>query len=352
VVGVLTDKVSTERHRQAGPVHAGYQFWRRLGLEEILKAKKLSRRSRELICTMVLNRLVAPKAEHAMPAWLETTAVDDVLDASLEGVSEDAFYRAMDRVYPHRQDIESELVNNEVELFNLDRTVFFYDLTSTYFEGLAFGNTKAKRGYSRDKRPDCKQVVVALVVNRDGFPLLHEVFEGNTQDRSTLGRMLKLIDERIGLQEGQTVVVDRGMAYPENLDEIRNHPKKLHYIVATRQSERDQWLDDFEGLDGFEEVIRKPSPRNPFQKKSSVRVKGDWKGIGRGLVPSNRYIWRVELYIEIIVWASRSIHSARPGAVRMHETRGCQSRCLWRRTGVAPPRVVLVRCRWMARCIA
>ena len=273
VVGVLTDKVSTERHREAGPVHAGYQFWRCLGLEEILKAKKLSSRSRELICTMVLNRLVAPKSEHAMPAWLETAAVDDVLGASLEGLSEDAFYRAMDRVYPHRHDIESELVKNEVELFNLDRTVFFYDLTSTYFEGLARGNAKAKRGYSRDKRPDCTQVVVALVVNRDGFPLLHEVFEGNTQDRSTLGKMLELIDERIGLQEGQTVVVDRGMAYPENLDEIRNHPKKLHYIVATRQSERDQWLDDFEGLDDFEQVIRKPSPRNPFQKKSSVRVK-------------------------------------------------------------------------------
>ena len=83
-----------------------------------------------------------------------------------------------------------------------------------------------------------------------------------------------MIEERVGLQEGQTVVVDRGMAYPENLDQIRTHPKKLHYIVATRQSERDQWLDDFEeGLDGFKEVIRKPSPRSPFQKKSSVRVK-------------------------------------------------------------------------------
>jgi transposase len=272
-VGALTDKVCTEKHREAGPVHVGYRFWRRLGLEEILQGTGMSERTRQLICAMVLNRLVAPKSEHAMPAWLATTAVEDILDTPLEGLCEDALYRAMDKVYPHRHDIESALVKKEIDLFNLDRTVFFYDLTSTYFEGLALGNPKAKRGYSRDKRPDCKQVVVALVVNRDGFPLLHEVFDGNTQDRSTLGKILNLIDKRIGLQEGQTVVVDRGMAYPENLDEIRKHPKKLHYIVATRQSERDQWLDDFEGLDGFEEVIRKPSPRNLFQKKSSVRVK-------------------------------------------------------------------------------
>lgn len=277
VVGVLTDKVRTEKHREAGPVHVGYQIWRRLGLEEILEAEALSRRTRHLICAMVLNRLVAPKAEHAIPAWLKTTAIEDIFDTALEGLSEDAFYRAMDRIYPHRHDIESALVQQEMDLFNLDQTVFFYDLTSTYFEGLARGNPKAKRGYSRDKRPDCKQVVVALVVNRDGFPLLHEVFEGNTQDRSTLGKILELIDKRIGLQEGQTVVVDRGIAYPENLDQIRNHPKNLHYIVATRQSERDQWLDDFEGLDGFKEVIRKPSPRNPFQKKSSVCVKTRWK---------------------------------------------------------------------------
>ena len=273
VVGVLVDEVRTEKHRQAGPVHVAYEFWKRLGLEENLRTAGLSKRTRELICAIVLNRLIEPKAEHAIPAWLQTMALEDLLAARLEGISEDALYRVMDKIYPHRHQIESALVKREIELFNLERTVFFYDLTSTYFEGLARANAKAKRGYSRDKRPDCKQVVVALVVNRDGFPLLHEIFEGNTQDRTTLETMLELIDKRIGLQVGQTVVVDRGMAYPENLETIRTHPKKLHYIVATRQSERDQWLEDFEDLEGFTEVIREPSPRNPAQKKSTVRVK-------------------------------------------------------------------------------
>jgi transposase len=273
VVAVRVDEVCTEMHREVGPVHVGYEFWKRLGLDDILQEQGLSKRAQLLNCCIVLNRLIDPKPEHAIPAWLQTVAAGDLLATDFEGLSEDALYRAMDRIAPCATAIESALVEKEVELFNLDRTVLFYDLTSTYFEGLAQSNAKAKRGYSRDKRPDCKQLVVALVVNRDGFPLLHEVFEGNTQDRATLGDMLDLIDKRVGLQPGQTVVVDRGMAYPENLEQLRNHPKQLHYIVATRQSERDQWLAEFDEEEGFEEVLRKPSPRNPFQKKSLIRVK-------------------------------------------------------------------------------
>jgi len=273
VVGVVTDEVETERHREAGPVHVGHEFWKRLGLDEILEGVGLSKRRRELACAMALNRLIDPKPEHAMPAWIRSTALEDILERNFEGLAEDALYRTMDGLEPHRAAIESALVERECELFNLDRTVFFYDLTSTYFEGLAKSNGKAKLGYSRDKRPDCPQVVVALVVNRDGFPMMHEVFEGNTQDRATLEQMLELIDRRVGLQEGQTVVVDRGMAHAENIETLRTHPKHLHYIVATRQSERDQWLADFDELDGFQEVIRTPSPRNPFQKKSTIRVK-------------------------------------------------------------------------------
>jgi len=273
VISVLTDQVETERHREAGPEHVGRVFWERLGLGEILEEVGLGERVRGLLCAMVLNRLIDPKAEYGMPEWIRSTALDDMLGMEFEDLAEDALYRAMDEVYPHRVAIESTLAAREEDLFNLDRTVFLYDLTSTYFEGLAKRNRKAKRGHSRDKRPDCKQVVVALVVNRDGFPLLHEVLEGNTQDRATLSRLLDLLDARVGLRPGQTAVVDRGMAYPENLEELRRPERGLHYIVATRQSERDQFLADFEDLDGFEEVLRVPSPHNPFQKKSTIRVK-------------------------------------------------------------------------------
>src|SRR5208283_1353867 len=104
--------------------------------------------------------------------------------------------------------------------------------------------------------PDCKQVVVGLVIGREGFPLAHEIFAGNVQDRQTLGTMLDRMKTRVGLAPGATVVVDRGMAYAENLQEIRD--RNLRYVVASRQPERDQWLDDFEDSEGFEEMHREP----------------------------------------------------------------------------------------------
>jgi len=271
LLAVHTDEVTTERHREAGSVHVGYRFWKRLGLDKILTDVGLTARARALTCVMTMNRLVHPSSELAMPDWIRSTALDDLLGMDFAWLAEDALYRNLDRLHPQRAAIESALFEREQNLFNLDQAVFLYDLTSTYFEGGAARNPKARRGYSRDKRPDCKQVVVGLVVNRDGFPIAHEVFEGNTQDRETVGKMLDLIDKRVGLEPGQTVVVDRGMAYDDNLQEITD--RKLHYMVASRQSERDAWLADFEDPEGFEEVIRQPSPRNPFQKKSHIQVK-------------------------------------------------------------------------------
>lgn len=271
LVRVDPSRVSTERHREAGPVHVGYQFWQRLELDRILRDCKLSEATRRLACVMTLNRLIAPSSEHAMPGWIRRTALADILGVDFGGLEEDPLYQVLDKLHPHRAAIEAELVARERSLFNLDPTIFFYDLTSTYFEGLAHENPKAKRGYSRDHRPDCKQVVVGLVVNRDGFPIAHEVFAGNTQDRTTLPAMLDRLGERVGLQQGATVVLDRGMAYADNIDELKT--RKLDYVVASRQPERDRWLADFEDTDGFTPVLRTPSPRNPAQKKTTIEVK-------------------------------------------------------------------------------
>jgi transposase len=271
LVAVHTDEVTTERHREAGSVYVGYQFWKRLGLDDILADVGLTARARALTCVMTINRLVHPSSELAMPDWIRSTALDDLMGIDFTWLAEDSLYRNLDRLHPRRAAIESALFEREQTLFNLDRTVFLYDVTSTYFEGRAACNPKAQRGYSRDKRPDCKQVVVGLVVNRDGFPIAHEVFEGSAQDRTTLETMLDLIDQRVGLKPNETVVVDRGMAYDDNLKEITD--RQLHYIVASRQSERDVWLADFEDAEGFEPVIRQPSPRNPCQKKSHIQVK-------------------------------------------------------------------------------
>jgi transposase len=120
-------------------------------------------------------------------------------------------------------------------------------------------------------RPDCAQVVIGLVVGREGFPIAHEVFEGSRQDRLSLDHMLSVLGQRVELKPGQTVVVDRGMAFAENLEQIK--ARGLHYIVAARQSERSQWLEQITSGEGFAEVVREPSPRNLFQVKPVVRVK-------------------------------------------------------------------------------
>jgi transposase len=225
---------------------------------------------------MTLNRLIFPLSEHAMPDWMGRTALDDLLGTKLSQLSDEALYRNLDRLHPSREQIETELAEHERTLFNLDDTWYLYDLTSTYFEGEALSNPQAKRGYSRDKRPDAKQVLVGLVLDREGFPKAHEIFEGNRQDRTTVGEMLDSLEKRTGPRPGSTVVVDRGMAYDEDLDQIR--ARGHHYLVATRQPERNAWLDEFERDDDWEEVIRMPSPRNPDQEKSQVRIKRRQKG--------------------------------------------------------------------------
>lgn len=276
LVAVDTERVSLEEAREAGAVHVGHQMWQQLGLNEILSSAGLSERACLLSEVMTLNRLIFPLSEHAMPDWIRNTALADIVGTDFSSLNDDALYRNLDRLHPHRELLERELGEREKSLFGLEDTLYLYDLTSTYFEGQAESNPQAKRGYSRDKRPDCKQVLVGLVLDGDGFPKAHEVWEGNRQDRSTVKEMLASLEKRTGKQAGATVVVDRGMAYDENLEEIR--ASGHHYLVASRQPERNSWLAEFENEDDWEEVLRTPSPRNPGQKKSRVQIKRRQKG--------------------------------------------------------------------------
>jgi len=271
LLAVHVDQVRTEESREAGPVHAGYQFWLRLGLDGILAQAGLGERVRQLACAMTLNRLIHPASELAMPDWIRSTALSDILQVDFHTLAEDALYRNLDRLHAQRVAIEAALAERERTLFALDQTVFLYDVTSTFFEGRALANPKAKRGYSRDHRPDCKQVLIGLAVNRDGFPLAHEVFAGNRHDSTTLDEMLTALDKRVGLQPGQTVVVDRGMSGEENVKRIV--ARKLHYVVAEPYGARSDWVEEFENHEDFVEVKRETSPTNPFQHKSTIQVK-------------------------------------------------------------------------------
>jgi transposase len=268
-VAVRPSRVRVEQAREAGPVHVGHQFWLRLGVDETLSHAGFSEQACRLTELMTLNRLIAPRSEHAMPDWFARTALADILGNDLSVIDDDTLYRHLDRLHPKRAEIESALAKREEQLFNLDGTVYLYDLTSSYFEGQCLANDQARRGHSKDHRPDCKQVVVGLVVDREGFPKAHEVFEGNRSEGTTLGEMLDRLRARAG--STATVVVDRGMSSVENLKEIRDHG--FHYMVASRQSERTQHLDELEDAEGWQELVRPVSPTNPFQHKSRVWIK-------------------------------------------------------------------------------
>jgi len=271
LVAVHTDQVTTEEPREAGPVHVGHQLWRTLALDAVLARAGLSARTRVLTELMTLNRLVCPLSEHAMPDWVRRTALADLLGESFDTLVDESLYQNLDRLHPRRVAIERALAERERTLFNLDARLFLYDLTSTYFEGLCLENPQAQRGYSRDSRPDCKQVVVGLVLDRDGFPKAHEVFEGNRTDRTTVGEMLDALEGRVGRTRGATVVVDRGMAFEDNLRQIQE--RGYHYLVASRPGERTDHLDDVEEAAGWQEIVRQPSPTNPGQPKTRVVVK-------------------------------------------------------------------------------
>ena len=238
-VAIEPDRVQMEEAREAGPVHVGHQIWSQLGIDTILHRAGLSERACTLTQAMTLNRLIHPLSEHAMPDWIRRTAWGDLLQEDFSELPDEALDRNLDRLHPNREGIERELAEREKTLFDLDDTVYLYDLTSTYFEGQALANPQARRGYSRDKRGDCKQVVVGLVLDRQGFPKAHEVFAGNQSDRASVKTMLEALEKRTGPKPGATVIVDRGMAYEENLKQIQEHG--LHYVVAGLQTERNPW---------------------------------------------------------------------------------------------------------------
>ena len=237
-------RVSIERVRRFGDVYLGLALWKRLKLDEIFD--KLQREGREeiawteMFCVSVLARFCQPSSELAIAeGWYEKTALEDILGVAVEKVNEDRLYRTLDNILPHKDEVCKHLQERYSQWFGAEFDFLFYDVTSTYFEGECVHNRQAKRGYSRDKRPDCKQVCIGLVVNRDGLPVGYEVFDGNRRDVTTLEEMVDLMEDKYGKAQ-RVWVFDRGVVSEENLELLRERGAK--YIVGTRRG----LLKDFE----------------------------------------------------------------------------------------------------------
>ena len=197
-------------------------------------------------------RLCEPSSElHIAEDWYRRTALGDLLQLDEEQVNKDRFYRALDRLLAHKAAIEAHLSRRCGELFSTDNDVLLYDMTSTYFEGQAEANPLAQRGYSRDHRPDCKQVCIALVVSFDGFPLGYEVFAGNTHDSQTLQTIVTTMEARHGVA-GRVWIGDRGMASAENLAWLRETGRR--YIIGAPKSELKQVAATLAAAEGWRTI--------------------------------------------------------------------------------------------------
>jgi len=234
-----------------GPVYVGRQMWRRLGLDQILRDCGFSKQQARLAMIEVVARLVNPRSELATSGWVSRTAFSDLIGEKLQYVNKDALYRISDRLWAKRNHIEAELSAAEGKLFELEETMVLYDLTSTYFEGAAESNPKAKRGYSRDHRGDCKQLVVGMVLDEAGFPKASETWQGNTHDGATLEHMLDQLESRCGKRAGATVVMDRGIASAKNLTLLCE--RGYHYVVAVAGMSRYRWVEEIRSSQ-FEQV--------------------------------------------------------------------------------------------------
>jgi transposase len=242
-VAVRLDRVCLERARSFGGVWLGWKLWRALKLDEL--CAELMPEGREAVpwaqvaAVLVIARLTEPSSElHIAEAWYRTTALEDLLGLPAEHVDDNRLYRALDRLLPNKPALEQHLRRRLGELFALEYDLLLYDVTSTYFEGLAEGNPLAQRGYSRDHRGDCKQVCIALVVTREGMPLGYELFAGNRNDVTTVEEVVERMEARFGLAQ-RIWVMDRGMTSAENLAWLEQTGR--HYLIGTPRSELRKW---------------------------------------------------------------------------------------------------------------
>ena len=255
VARVLVKKVRVERTRRFGDCYLGLELWKRLGLEEFF-AQHLDRDGADVawsrvVAVLAINRLCTPGSELAIEQhWYPSTALDDLLHIEKGKINDTRLYRCLDRLLPLKTKIEQHLKERYGELFQAEFDVLLYDLTSTYVEGAAEENPLMRRGYSRDHRPDCEQLVLALIVNQEGFPFSYEVFDGNRADVTTLEVILRTVERKHG-KARRVWIFDRGVVSEENLVAIRKRGGE--YLVGTPRSKLKQFeaellKDDFEKI--------------------------------------------------------------------------------------------------------
>ena len=232
-----------ERVREFGEVYLALSLWRRLGLHTLLQELIPSGREEvpweRIACLLTVARFCAQPSELGVAErWYARTALEDLLGVSWDRINDDRLYRGLDALHAHKEQLTQHLLKRYQSWFGVGFEFLIYDVTSTFFEGQAKGNLKAARGYSRDHRPDCKQVCIGLVVSPEGLPLACEIFAGNRNDVTTVQEIITLMEAKYG-QAKRIWVMDRGMVSEENIEFLR--ARNAQYIIGTPKAQLRQF---------------------------------------------------------------------------------------------------------------
>ena len=250
-VQVKLGEMKLERARPYGNCWLGCELWRQLQLDRFWSEKLPQGREGvawpQVLELLVVNRLIEPGSEFRLHRhWFDHSAMDVLLGQDFSVAEKDRLYRCLDRVLEHKQELFVHLQQRWKDLFDAEFDLLLYDLTSTYLEGEAEQNPKARYGYSRDKRPDCKQVVIALIVTPAGLPLAYEVMAGNTSEKTTLRGFLDRIESLYG-KARRVWLMDRGIPTEALLQEMRTSRQETFYLVGTSRAKVSQyekrWLE-------------------------------------------------------------------------------------------------------------
>ena len=279
-VPVRLKGIRVERSRQFGDVYLALALWRGTGLEELCERLLAVGKERiawaKMAAVLVAARFCEPSSElHIAEDWYRRTALCDLLQLGDGEVNKDRLYRSLDHLLVHKSALEAHLSQRCGELFAVQNDVLLYDITSTYFEGQAEANPLAQRGYSRDHRPDCKQVCIALVVTFDGFPLGYEVFAGNTHDSRTLQTIVAIMEARHGVL-GRVWITDRGIASADNLAWLRQTGRR--YIIGAPKSELKKLASALAAADGWRTVhqgVEVKLTRHPETEETVILCRSD-----------------------------------------------------------------------------
>ncbi len=256
LASVRVKEVRLERGRSFGDVWLGWLLWQALELDRFCENALPRGREKvdwpDVVMILVIARLCEPSSElHIAEDWYRRTALEDLIGVNPKRVTHKRLYEGLDKLLEHKEDLEAHLKNRLGTLFDLEYDLLLYDITSTYFEGKAEGNSIAKLGHSRDKRPDCKQVCIGLVVTKEGFPIGYEVFEGNRSDVTTVKEIVETMEKRYG-KANRVWAMDRGMASKENLEWLQQGGRK--YVIGTPKSELRKWEHELVEREGWEQI--------------------------------------------------------------------------------------------------